>query len=84
METSPGEEGFKHLPLRMFRRDRQMVQRLFKTVTAAGPEEKRKKLTLRDLIKEAMPEEDPDEGEEIGQNNLENCSSVPRKSFLLC
>ena len=63
MEPSAGEEGFKHLPLRMFKRDKQMVQRLYRTVAAEGDDKKRRKRTLRDLLAEAMPEQDPEKGD---------------------
>lgn len=57
MESLPGEDGFKYLPLRMFQRDRPLLQKLYKTIG-----EDRQRRTLRDLIREALPERDPNEG----------------------
>ena len=56
MEILPGEDGFKHLPLRMFERDQAVRQRLYKTMDS------QRQKTLRDLIKEAWPEKKEEEG----------------------
>ena len=60
METLPGDDGFKHLPVRMFRSSdgAMLPQKLYK---ALDPEKKQRR-TLRDLLREAFPDKDPDEG----------------------
>ncbi len=74
METLPGEDGFKHVPVRLFAGDEPLPDRLYKTTDS-----ERTKLTLRDLIKEALPDRQPDDGESVG--NEEGC--VKRDSHLV-
>jgi len=69
MEPLPSEEAFKHLLLRMFDRDRPMLQRLYKTVV-----EDRQRLTLRDLLREALLDREPDQGEVLFCQNTLCCA----------
>jgi hypothetical protein len=68
MESLPGEEGFKHLPVRMFKgSDGAMLgQRLFKTVDTGEAGSKHKR-TMKDLLREAFPDREPEEGEREGE-----------------
>ena len=53
METLPGDDGFKNLPLKIFDKDVQILQKLHRTVNV-----ERQKLTLRDLLRDVFPERD--------------------------
>ena len=53
METLPGEDGFKNLPLKIFDKDQQILQKLHRTINA-----ERQKLTLKDLLRDVFPERD--------------------------
>lgn len=56
MESGP-EDGFKNIPVRMFDRDQPLLQRLYKSIN-----DEKKKRTVRDLVRDAMPDREPDEG----------------------
>eukprot|EP00094_Tigriopus_californicus_P002092 TCALIF_02016-PA protein Name:"Similar to ATG5 Autophagy protein 5 (Pongo abelii)" AED:0.09 eAED:0.09 QI:4/1/1/1/1/1/4/341/245 len=66
MERMSGEEGFKAIPVRIYRGDQMILQKLYKTI---GPE--RKKRTLQDLLDEAFPDEDNSDARKLDEKTLE-------------
>ncbi len=66
MEVLPGDDCFRHVPVRLFERDRPLLQGLYRAAAASssssGEGDSKARRTLRDLLKEALPDKDPDKG----------------------
>jgi hypothetical protein len=77
MEVPPGEEAFKHLPLRIFEKDQPLPQKLYKTLGAD-----KQRLLLQDLLREAFPERNIERGTGLPQINILTCRVPERKVFV--